>query len=195
MGLSILYELNRVCQITISSKNNRSSLSKTSIVLIVFHSFICSMVTISHATFDDLPGIWAVQQAAFRPEADQLNIRETLPLLETVADLQRDFQSEIILKAVDNTGMIVGILRGKPLNSSTVRIERLAVNPQSQGLGIGRKLIQSFESEFPGKIFELEVSDTLLQNRRFYERFGYVATGDRSEDNGIPLLMMRKTPT
>jgi predicted GNAT family N-acyltransferase len=56
-------------------------------------------------------------------------------------------------------------------------------------------LIQSFESEFPGKTFELEVTYTWLQNRLFYERFGYLATGDRSEDNGIPLMSMRKTPT
>jgi predicted N-acetyltransferase YhbS len=150
------------------------------------------MAAISRATYADIPAIWAVQQAAFRPEADYLKLADTVPLRETIEDIQNGFASAVILKAVDESGAIIGTVRGVPEDDSTVTVHKLAVNPQNQRSGIGRRLILALEAEFPGKNFELTVSDTYLQNGTFYQSVGYAQTGRSLDDGGIPILHMRK---
>jgi predicted N-acetyltransferase YhbS len=153
------------------------------------------MVVISLATREDLPAIWAVQQAAFRPEADYLKLPDTVPLRETLADIERIFPTAVLLKAVDDTGKIVGSVRGVPSNESTVLVCKLAVLPESQRIGIGRMLMQALIAEFPGKDLELTVSDTYLQNGRFYQNVGFVETARGVDDGGIPILYMKRTAT
>jgi predicted N-acetyltransferase YhbS len=153
------------------------------------------MAVIARVTPDDLPTIWAVQQAAFRPEADYLKVADTVPLRETLDEIKEKFPNGVFLKAVDETGKIVGSVRGMPSNDSTVLVCKLAVLPENQRQGIGRKLIEALVAELPGKDFELTVSDTYLQNGQFYQKLGFVETKRGLDDGGIPILYLRRPAT
>ena len=64
-------------------------------------------------------------------------------------------------------------------------LENLAVHPDSQGSGIGRRLMAIAEdhARTTGRdTIRLYTHSTMLENRRFYSRLGYVETEQRRED-------------
>ncbi|MCX2825205.1 MULTISPECIES: GNAT family N-acetyltransferase [Bacillus] len=70
-------------------------------------------------------------------------------------------------------GGIIVTISGKSFG----RIDRIFVDPDSQGKGIGSKVIDLIEKEFPNvRAWDLETSSRQLNNHYFYEKMGYQAT-------------------
>ncbi|QIW22408.1 GNAT family N-acetyltransferase [Bacillus thuringiensis] len=75
-------------------------------------------------------------------------------------------------------GGIIVTISGK----SYGRIDRIFVDPDYQGKGIGSHVIKSIEVEYPSiRIWDLETSSRQLNNHHFYEKMGYEITF-KSED-------------
>ncbi|KKZ92822.1 MULTISPECIES: GNAT family N-acetyltransferase [Bacillus cereus group] len=67
-------------------------------------------------------------------------------------------------------GGIIVTISGK----SYGRIDRIFVDPDYQGKGIGSHVIKSIEVEYPSiRIWDLETSSRQLNNHHFYEKMGY----------------------
>ena len=66
----------------------------------------------------------------------------------------------------------------------------LYVLPNSQKMGIGKKLLAFLESKCDAKELTLNSSDVALP---FYQNFGYVVCGERNEKDGLISTPMRKT--
>jgi GNAT superfamily N-acetyltransferase len=84
------------------------------------------------------------------------------PMIKTVEDIQTIFPSAFLLNAVNESHTIVGAVHRVPPAVPT--IYKLAVLPQHQKQGLGHRLIQAIQDEFPRRNFKLIVAGTELQN-------------------------------
>lgn len=128
-------------------------------------------MTILTATHPDLPAILSLQYLAYESEAILLQNFSIPPLKQTLAELEAEFESGIILKAVEG-GEIIGSVRARCENG-TAYIGKLIVHPAHQGKGIGTQLLYAIEQTLPAQRYELFTSSKSEKNIRLYERVGY----------------------
>nr|WP_310789098.1 GNAT family N-acetyltransferase [uncultured Alistipes sp.] len=107
------------------------------------------MTTIERAERNDLQQILDLQYLAYRSEAELLNDFRIPPLLQTLQELQAEFETGVMLKAIDGCrGRIVGSVRGHT-DGRTLFIGKLIVGHQQRRKGIGTELLGSIEKEYP----------------------------------------------
>ncbi len=77
-------------------------------------------------------------------------------------------------------GGIIVTISGK----SYGRIDRIFVDPDYQGKGIGSHVIKSIEVEYPSiRVWDLETSSRQLNNHHFYEKMGYEIIFKSEDEN------------
>lgn len=76
------------------------------------------------------------------------------PLKQTTEEVYDEFQKGVILKAADDTGVIIGSVRVYQ-DGATVYIGTLTVHPKMQQKGMGTKLLLEIEHGFPNQRYEL----------------------------------------
>lgn len=120
----------------------------------------------------DLQDILDLQYLAYQSEAMLLNNPNIPPLKQSLEHVKKEFEAGTILKAVDDSGAIVGSVRGYSQNG-TLFIGKLIVRPDLQGRGIGTGLLREIEHVCPHDRYELFTSSKSVKNIRLYERLGY----------------------
>ncbi len=89
-------------------------------------------------------------------------------------------------------GQIKGILLLKPVSGTVIKMRQVAVDPDLQGTGIGRKLVR-FSEEFAAlhgfRRIELHARKTALE---FYIALDYLAEGEEFLEVNIPHIKMYK---
>lgn len=113
-----------------------------------------------------------MQLLAYQSEAKLLNNYAIPPLLETLEEVEKEYQAGIILKAVDEENRIIGSVRGF-VKENTLFVGKLIVHPEHQGKGFGTALLLELEKVCPQPRMELFTSDKSIKNIRLYERLGY----------------------
>ena len=103
---------------------------------------------IQKADISDAAQILSLQKLAYQSEAEIYNDCKIPPLTQTLEEVESKFKDHIFLKAVED-GKIIGSVRGNILNSVTIYIGRLIVNPDYQNQGFGTKLLNKIEACFP----------------------------------------------
>jgi ribosomal protein S18 acetylase RimI-like enzyme len=127
---------------------------------------------IERAKKEDLPEILALQKLAYRSEAEIYGNFEIQPLTQTLAQLQQEFETKIILKAVDRKE-ILGSVRGF-ISDKTGFIEKLIVHPRCQKQGIGTALLAALEAKIQGTArFQLFTGHLSTGNIAFYQKKDY----------------------
>jgi len=129
-------------------------------------------LVITHAQLTDAPEILNLQRLAYQSEA-ALNDDYTIPpLMQTLPELEADFQRQIYLKATRD-GTLVGAARGYEQNG-TCYIGRLMVQPECQNRGIGTQLLCAIEARFNTvQRYELFTSERSTRNLYLYQKLGY----------------------
>jgi len=126
---------------------------------------------------DDIPQIEEILVATQAFTADEVSI--AIELLETVikSPLQQDY--EVVV--ADVGGHVAGyVLFGPvPLTDGNYDLYWIAVDPNIQGGGVGRRLMKHVEEQVRqrgGRLLCLETSSqgSYLRTRKFYEQAGYV---------------------
>lgn len=130
------------------------------------------MNKIEKAQIMDAPELLALQKLAFISTAE-IEGYEILPLKQTVEDVEKAFESNIILKYIEK-GKIIGSVRAYE-KEGTCHISRLMVHPDYQDRGIGRELMKEIESVFKNARFELFTASINTKNVTFYQKLGYKA--------------------
>ncbi|MFL0405578.1 GNAT family N-acetyltransferase [Bacillus nitratireducens] len=143
-----------------------------------------STIRIEKASITDAEKLTEIKKRTFDEEA-----KKWLPNQENIIDynIQPPGYSSIEMtkymikelnyfKVIYNKTIVGGIIvtiSGKSFG----RIDRIFVDPDSQGKGIGSKVIDLIEKEFPNvRAWDLETSSRQLNNHYFYENMGYQAT-------------------
>lgn len=147
---------------------------------------------IIQAVFTDLPAILALQYLAYQSEAILLQNFSIPPLLQTLEELQAEFEAGTILKAVEGSE-IIGSVRGRREGAS-VSIGKLIVHPDHQGKGIGTALLAAIERAYPGLRYELFTSSKSEKNLRLYERQGYRRFAEKRVSSDLTFLYLEKQP-
>lgn len=130
------------------------------------------MITIEKAQENDLQEILALQYIAYQSEARLFNSMDIPPLKQTIDEVRNEFDNGIFLKAVDESGNIIGSVRAYE-KDNTVYIGKLMVQPNMQKKGLGTKLLLEIEKQYPNKRYELFTSTKSISNIRLYEKLGY----------------------
>lgn len=129
-------------------------------------------MNISPATVEDAAAIFDLQRCAYQTEAAIYNDFSIPPLVETLEQLQDQFNSRLFLKATEDNH-IVGSVRAFQ-KDATCYVERLIVDPAYRRRGIGTALLREIEAAHPAaRRFELFTGHKSVNNLRLYERLDY----------------------
>lgn len=130
------------------------------------------MLIIKKAQKGDMKEILELQYLAYQSEAKLFNDFDIPPLKQTLEEAENEFRKGIVLKALDESNVIIGSVRAYS-EKGTVYIGKLMVHPLKQRTGIGTKLLSEIEKKYPGQRYELFTSTKSISNIRLYEKLGY----------------------
>ena len=105
---------------------------------------------------------------------------------------QIEAENEDLHLAAFEHGRLVACLVLTPVSKLEVKMRQVAVEPEMQGVGIGKALVVFSEAEARSRGFRLmsmSARDTAIP---FYERLGYSAVGEPFTEVGIPHRRMEK---
>ncbi len=146
---------------------------------------------IEKAEYNDLQEILQLQYLAYQSEAYLFGSRDIPPLKQTIDEVIEEWGSGIILKMIDETGVIIGSVRAKEIDG-TVYIGKLMVHPDHQHKGYGTMLLTEIESCFPDKRYELFTSTRSLDNIRLYQKLGYTIFTRKAVNDELEFVYMDK---
>ena len=147
---------------------------------------------ISLAAIEDAEQILELQKLAYQSEAEIYQDFNIPPLTQTISEIKEEFDSLTFLKAVDGT-KIIGSVRARSDGNSCF-IGRVIVHPDSQGNGIGTRLMNAIEEHFTDvRRYELFTGTRSTANIRFYDRLGYKPFKEMAVNESLSLVFMDKT--
>jgi ribosomal protein S18 acetylase RimI-like enzyme len=145
--------------------------------------------TLRLAGDDDAPAITALVRAAYE-HYEPLIGRTPLPMLTDYAVAVR----EHVVWVVEDGARIVGVLE-LDLREDHLWVENVAVSPDQQGRGLGRRLLRHAEDEARRhglREIGLLTNERYAANIAMYTRYGYRET-HRQPHLGTDLVYFRKT--
>ena len=119
-------------------------------------------------------------------------LRLPLGLDYTPEQLESESDSRHLV-AVNSDSSVIGYLMLDPPAAGATKMRQVAVSPDQQGQGIGRKLVSLSE-----EVAEQSGSQEMVLHARevalrFYERLGYQTEGEPFEEVGLRHWKMRKS--
>lgn len=149
------------------------------------------MILIKKAQKEDLEEILKLQYLAYQSEAKLFGNMDIPPLKQTIEEVYDEFQKGVILKAVDDRGVIIGSVRAYQ-DGGTVYIGKLMVHPSKQGQGIGTKLLLAMEKQYPNQRYELFTSTRSEKNIALYRKLGYKIYEEKQITEELRFVYMEK---
>ncbi len=164
-------------------------------VIVAFLAFLFLegkfVLRILKAQPEDLGIILALQYRAYRSEARLLGNDKIPPLMQTLKDVEKEYREGIILKAIDEAGVIIGSVRARE-EGDTLHIGKLMVLPEKQGRGVGTQLLVAIEKACPKPRYELFTSNMSMKNLKLYEGLGYVRFREEEMMGELKFVYMEK---
>jgi uncharacterized repeat protein (TIGR04076 family) len=146
---------------------------------------------IRKAEKEDLAKILEIQKTCYAREAERTGDPGIPPMLQTLAELEEEFERSTILKGVEG-GAIIGSVRAA-MEAGTCRIGRLVVLPELRGAGRGSALVRAIEAEFPrAERYELFTGSASPDTIRLYERLGYRQFSAKPANGDYCLVYLEK---
>lgn len=143
------------------------------------------------ATIDDSAELYELQLLAFESEAEMIGSRDVPALLESKEHHKEDFPNWITLKLLDDSGKIIGAIRYKKVDD-IVDVGRLMVHPDYRHQGLAKRMIAEVDKAYPHDIKELYTCTKSWINIDLYQKMGYHAVKEVTEDSGLSFVYMRK---
>lgn len=145
---------------------------------------------IERAIISDAEAILSLQKLVYKSEAEIYNDFNIPPLVQTLKDINDDFERQIFLKATIN-GKIIGSVRAFA-KEETCYVGRLIVHPDFQNQGIGTKLLNNIENIFNSKRFELFTGHKSGKNLYLYKKLGYKIFKSEKITDSLNLIYLMK---
>lgn len=118
-------------------------------------------------------------------------LRRPLGLDFTPEQLAAEY-GDVHLAGFDGMGRLVGYLCLTPLNNGEVKMRQVAVAPEWQGKGVGKKLVATSEELAKHLNFKKMTMHAREAAVPFYLRLGYQTVGEQFEEVTIPHFKMEK---
>lgn len=144
-------------------------------------------MTVRLATEADLPRLREIVDAAYARYLPRMD-RPPAPMTR---DLRPEIQSCRVWVAGDP---VVGVICLEA-DDDSVLVENVAVHPDAQGNGLGRRLMEFAEQHarrLALRRLRLYTNEVMTESLAVYRRLGYVETG-RGTENGYRRVFMEKT--
>ena len=149
-------------------------------------------LAIAAAQPEEATRLLQIQRTAFQQEAETNGVRCLPPLAQDLEGFLRETASHTYLVARLGDRPL-GLVRGR-MEGDTCHVGRLAVMPDYQGRGIGRRLLTALEARFAkASRFELFTGAKSAKNVALYTLLGYRPL--RTEAGEPDLLYMQKLRT
>jgi N-acetylglutamate synthase-like GNAT family acetyltransferase len=147
---------------------------------------------IRKADYENLEDILSLQKICYVSEAEIINNYAIQPLTQKLSEIQKEFETNVILKAVEN-GQIIGSVRAYE-QDGTCLIGKVIVRPDWQNKGIGGKLLSSIEKEFGHcRRYELFTGLKSEKNIHLYEKNGYKIFKTEKIDDTLSFVFLEKS--
>jgi ribosomal protein S18 acetylase RimI-like enzyme len=140
------------------------------------------------ATAADVPAIEEIVNQAYRHYVTRIG-KPPGPMLEDYAARV----SEGVVWVLEEGAVIAAIIVLLP-GVNHLLLDNIAVSPNHQGLGLGRRLLAFAETEALRRGYReirLYTHQTMVENQRLYASIGYQETG-RGTEAGYDRVFMRK---
>ncbi|MDQ1276440.1 MAG: hypothetical protein QG610_2018 [Euryarchaeota archaeon] len=148
-------------------------------------------IQISQATFEDAVEILDLQKLAYQSEAQAYDDWTIPPLLQTIEEIQYEFNTHSFLKAV-NKHSIIGSVRTHMMGD-TCHIGGLIVHPNWQNKGIGTRLMAEAENMNQNATrFELFTGSLSIKNIHLYHKLGYQEFRREQLSSKVELVYLEK---
>lgn len=142
---------------------------------------------------DDAGEVMTIQRAAFVSEAQIYGSADMPPLTQTLAEVRAELAAGDGLAArID--GRLVGAIRFRE-SDDLLLIGRIAIAPDTQGMGIGRALLEAAEQQSSARTAELFTGSESEANIRLYESCGYEVSERVPDGDGTEQVFLRKLLT
>jgi len=116
-----------------------------------------------------------------------------LPLGMTLSEEDtRDDHLNLHFGLFNLSGSLVACASLQPNDATSAQLRQMAVSADSQGQGLGRKLIQSIEAQASLRKYQAIRLNARVTAQPFYENCGYSALGEPFNHIGIPHVLMQK---
>lgn len=146
---------------------------------------------VGQAGIQDAGEILELQRLAYQSEAAIYSDYTIPPLIQTLAELEQDFQRQVFLK-VRVEGRIIGSVRAFVRNG-TCFIGRLIVHPEYQNRGVGTRLMAAVENHFIGvRRYELFTGHKSERNLYLYGKLGYRLCRTEPLSDRVTTLVLEK---
>jgi len=147
---------------------------------------------IRKAIYEDLVEILHLQKLAYHSEAELLNDYSIQPLTQTLTELQNEFYKGIFLNLINKeNNHIIGSVRAR-VENNRVYIGKLIVHPDFQNKGFGTELLNTLESYYEKKTFELFTSSKSKKNLYIYKKNGYKEFKREKVNNNFEFIYLEK---
>lgn len=145
-------------------------------------------MTIRPAAPEDAAAVTACVCAAYQRYIPRIG-KQPGPMLEDYAKVIREQHVHVVERDRHILGVLVLVD-----TSEGLLIDNVAVDPASQGIGVGRLLLEFAEAEARRRGLSsvyLSTNEMMTENQALYSRIGYVAF-DHRLIKGYPRVFMRK---
>ena len=114
------------------------------------------------------------------------------PLGHAREEVTFPFERESLHLIALEADAVVGCVLFHPESAQDGRLFQMAVRPDRQGTGLGRRLVRALEDELGRRGFTRVHLHARAPVVPFYERLGYAVYGEPFSEVGIPHRHMRK---
>jgi hypothetical protein len=118
-------------------------------------------------------------------------LRRPLGLSLTEEDLARE-EDQLHFGLFEPGGELVACAVAVLLSPTEARIRQMAVSPDHQRQGLGRRLLEYLENDLRARGFRTLVLNARTSAVGFYERLGYSVHGEEFVDVTVPHVRMSK---
>lgn len=119
-------------------------------------------------------------------------LRKPLGLEYTPEQLAAEYDNHHLV-AYANNGQLLGYLNLTPSEGGVIKMRQVAVAPQAQGMGVGKKLVEASEVLARRLGYQTMVLHARETAVAFYEKLNYKSVGERFEEVTIPHFRMEKS--